>query len=201
MVPAAASIVSQPAGASPAFKRFKMNKTFLILGAIVVALLLFVGYFFSVKNTITAKRFQIEAAYKNDQNILSEVTNTMKTKGMVNKEYQQAVITSIEKALSGRYGSGGAKQAILLLKEDNPKMDATTFNELSRYVEIGYAKFSASQTSRLDMLRAYDTYRMSYPQAMFCSGASDLKEFRTLVVSDDTHKAFDTGTQNAVNPF
>lgn len=186
-----------------------MNKSTIVVIAVLAFLGIFglatMGWGVSTYNGFVASENSIVASYKQDQNVDSEILNTIRSQGSVGKEYESAVLNAIDKSIKGRYGNDGAKQAILFLKEDNPKMDPAVFLKISEAIEAGYAKFSASQATRVDKVRSYQTSTQTFPASIVAKVCGfpriDLEKYGKVVISGETQKNFDTGTQNAVDPF
>lgn len=184
-----------------------MNFSKGLIATIIIGVFVLITAFACIGtyNNLVSLEQGIEASYKDNQNVYSSITNNMKSQGLVVKEYEDAVLKSIDKAIQGRYGTGGAKQAILFLKEDNPRIDPAIFSKLSAVIEAGYNKFEAAQTSRLDRIRIYKTELRSFPNNMLAGALGfpkiDLAKYETIVVSSDTKKAFETGIADPVNPL
>jgi len=159
----------------------------------------------SFYNTSIGFEEQLNAVHTDTQNVFAKATKTMKREGFTLGKYSKDVIASINASIGGRYGKGGAKGAMLWLKEQNPKMDTTLYKQLNQVIEAGYTEFADIQTRKLEIVRAYNTYLKSFPNNIFAAVLSfpkkDLEKLSAIVTDANTQQTFQTGKEDMSNPF
>lgn len=159
----------------------------------------------SFYNTSIAFEEQLNVVHTDTQNVFSKATKTMTRKGYTLGKYSKDVIASINASIGGRYGKGGAKGAMLWLKENNPKMDTALYTQLNQVIESGYAEFADIQTRKLEIVRAYNTHLKTFPNNLFATVFSfpkrDLSKLSSIVTDAKTTKTFQTGEEDMSNPF
>lgn len=183
----------------------KPFKWAIIGGIIAVVILLLGGMSCSYRNDFVRSENAIIFQDKEMQNVFTIMVNNMKSQGLNQTAYKDAVIQAIDKAIQGRYGANGAQQAILFLKEDNPKIDPATYTKMANVIEAGYARFEAAQRKKIDLVRIYKNKAEMFPGALFASilgfPRKPWEELERIITSGTTKKTWETGEMDAVDPY
>jgi hypothetical protein len=174
----------------------------IVIGVIVLLVAIKAITFY---NGAISYEAQLEAVHTDTKNVFAKATKTMKRQGFTLSKYSGDVLKAIEASISGRYGEGGAKGAMLWLKEHNPTMDTKLYEQLNRVIEAGYDEFAALQTKKLDIVRSYEVYIKTFPNVIFANvmgfPKKDLKKLSAIVTDRNTNQAFETGEEDMSNPF
>lgn len=137
-------------------------KIALVVGGIFLTLILGVAAIFGLSYVSYANKGnewenQIDASYKNNQNILGQYSLKVQEAAHVSDKYSEALTALISKALDARYGEDGSKAAFQWIQEQNPNLDPQVYVKLQQIIEAGRNEFKVSQTSLLDQCRVYKT--------------------------------------------
>lgn len=180
---------------------FKNPKVFYGLGCLVLAII----WLFTLNNSMVTLREQIETKAKDNQQIYSAIRIKIEQSGLVVNTYSDQVIRGIEAAIGGRYGNGGAKGAMLWVKEQNPQIDPVVYTKLQQIIEAEFSKFEANQTTLLDLGRIYKTKAQKLPGSIFVGilgfSKEDVDKYMTVLTTKEAKEDFATGTMTAPNTF
>lgn len=172
------------------------------LAGLVVILVVWVVIF---NNGMVDLQEQIEAKNKDNQQIYSSINIKIEQSGLVASEYSDKVIRAIETAIGDRYGDGGAKGAMLWLKEHNPEIKPEVYTKIQQIVESEFTRFEANQTTLLEFCRIYKAKIRKFPGNMLAGvlgfSKSDIEPFMTVLTTAIAQGAFKTGTMVAPNTF
>lgn len=173
-------------------------------GVLSVAALIAI-YVITFNNGLVSLKNQISAAYKNNQQVYSSIRIQIEQSGLVAETYSDQVIRAIQEAMTNRYGGGGAKGAMLWIKEQNPTIDLATFTKIQQIIEVSYIRFEANQTTLLDKGRIFDTRIEQFPGSLLAGvlgwSHADIEPFMTVLTSADAQRDFSTGTMTAPSTF
>lgn len=151
---------------------------------------------YSAKSTGNRLINDIEAAYEQNQNVLSSVTGKVaelaQVPGMM-AEDMQAVIAA---ALSARYGEDGSKAMFQMIQEQNPQLDSAVYTKLQQAIESGRDDFQLAQKRLIDLKRVYKTAAGSPWKGIWMNAtgytAEKVDKYH-IVIDDSTERAFETG--------
>lgn len=168
----------------------------LIIGSVVAAFVLVSGCSaVSYRNDFISAENDLQAQYDKNQNTYSGYFNTIKELAQVPEMYAKDLKDVYTAAIQGRYGSDGAKQMVLFVKEHNPSLDPAMYGRIQTAIVAGRAKFEAEQNELLDKKRVYLNTTQRAPGSVFASVLGypriDMNKIG-IVIDDNTAKAFDT---------
>jgi hypothetical protein len=173
----------------------------VIIGVIAMLAIKAISFY----NSSIGYEEQLSAVHTDTQNVFSKATKTMTRQGFTLGKYSKDVISAINASIGGRYGEGGAKSAMLWLKEQNPTMDTTLYKQLNQVIEAGYTEFADIQTRKLEIVRAYNVHLKTFPNVVFASALGfpkrDLAKLSAIVTDKNTNQSFETGEEKMDNPF
>ena len=143
---------------------------------------------------------QLVAEYENNQNILAQgqqmVQEAAQVTGMLTED--QAKI--IKDAVTGRYGADGAKATWLMLKEQNPQLDASLYKKVQQLIESYRIEFKNSQTKLIDIKRQYESYMQHPWTGLWARMAGlphvDLNKFKPII-TDRVEEVYAKGKEAA----
>lgn len=171
----------------------------LIVGAAGIGIMSYITY----ANKGNEWEQQIDANYKDNQNVLGQYSLKVKEVAHVSDKYKDALKEVVTGAITGRYGEEGSKATMQWITEQNPTIDPAIFIKIQQVIEAGRNEFKVSQTTLLDKCRIYKT-ESGYLWAGFWFKLAGypkegLEKKCTPVQSDYSKKAFDTGIETGVN--
>lgn len=171
-----------------------------------LALVFLLGaYVVSFNNSMIELQSQIEAKHKDNKQVYGSILTKIKGISGTASEYSDQVVRAIEVAIGSRYGDGGAKGAMLWLKENNPEIKDTLYLKLSQVIESEFTRFEANQTTILDYERVYRNKVKKFPGNILASilgfSMDDIKPFMTVLTTAAANEAFETGTMQELDPF
>lgn len=170
----------------------------LILGGVAICGLSYISY----SNQGNEFEQQIDASYKNNQNVLGQYSLKVKEAAHVGDKYSEALTQVITKALDARYGEEGSKAAMQWITEQNPNLDPQVYVKLQQIIEAGRNEFKVHQTTLLDQCRIYKTqtgylwsgfwFRLAgYPK-------EGLEKKCTIINSEYSQDAYKSGVEKGV---
>lgn len=177
-------------------------KALLIAVGIIAAIggVLGISYI-SAYNTGNRLEQQLKATQNNNRNVLAQYGNRITEAAQITEMQRDDVIKVINAAMEGRYGNDGARQVILLVKEQNPNLDSTVYVQLQRMIESGRREFQVEQTKMLDVKRTYETQLGSFWTGTWLRVAGypriNLDEFQ-IVSTERANNAFDTKIEESI---
>lgn len=128
-----------------------------------------------------------------------------KLSAQVATQYGDLVIEAIETGTSGRYGDDGAQAALLFITEQNPNIDGTVYKEVQRTVESAFTDLQSAQTTKHDMISAYDhqltTAWGSFVAHQFGFPKIDIEKARQVITTSEMKDARQSGKLSAPTLF
>lgn len=101
---------------------------------------------------------QIEATYRNNQNVLSSYTTRIREMAQIPAMMTEDLTTVMETALSARYGDEGSQAVFQWINENYPgRVDPALYTRIQAAIEAGRIEFRNEQTLLLDQKRVYQT--------------------------------------------
>lgn len=138
----------------------------------------------------------IIAKHKDNQNVLSKYTMTVREMVQVPDMYTADLRKVIEADMSGRYGPDGSTATMQWIKERNLPFDSSLYMRLQNTIEAGRFEFANNQTQLLDMKRSYRTALNSFWRGKMLHLAGypkvNLDDYNIIVAGEVTEK-FRTG--------
>lgn len=199
-----------------------MKKSLIILIVVGVVLgaigLGFYGYANGINSDGVKMESSLNAQYLDNQNELSSYkTSFYEQIGVANLKSDK-MDQIIEDAVKGRYdgkmapGTGGAMFSAIT--EAYPNVNLDIYDKIVDFIRASREAYKQKQSKLIDMLRAYDNWRrdglvrkhfvrmMGFPSdglearigKTVTRGQAALDQMWTIVTTDDTKKAYETGT-------
>lgn len=186
-----------------------MNKG--VLGTIaVVGVLLLIGVFgyfvmgVSISNQAATLEAQLQAQYKDNQNIYDNYFKKVKEIAQVPDMYVEDLQKVYKTAIGARYGADGSKAMFQFIKEHNPTFDSSLYTKIQQVIEAGRKDFEVAQRTLLDKKSVYTMKLDQFPFGFFARANGwpkmNLKEI-DIVTSDRTDKVFETKRDNETVSF
>ena len=132
------------------------TKSIIILAAVIIGLVIFIGYPVHVYNYCATTEVDILAAQNNCKINMSQALTQVKGADKVLTREEKKLIEVMNIAVS-RYDN--IDGAFTFIQEDNLQVSAVSYEQVRQTLEIYYTKFYATQTSLNDMARAYKRKR------------------------------------------
>jgi len=177
----------------------------VIVGLIIVLVGSVIIYGISTYNSCNTQEKGITAVDRDMQNVHASIFSQIKSQGLAVEKYGEMVIQAIEVAMSGRYGKTGSQAAFQWLSEQNPSISPQIMEKLQVAIEAGYNKFEATQRTKIDRIRIYETDLGAFPKGMvakmFGYPKIDLDELKQVIVTAETKKVFETKEMEVIDPF
>ena len=183
-----------------------ISKILLGFGAVIALLIAIVG----ISTVTTYNGFaKSEAAIQAEDRNIDVIGGSAYVKGklsaQVATQYGDLVVTAIKAGTEGRYGPDGAKAALLVITEQNPNIDASVYKEVQRTVESAFTDLQTAQTTKNDMIGAYDhqltTAWGSLVAGTFGFPRIDLEKARQVITTSEMKDARQTGELTAPDLF
>lgn len=182
-----------------------MKAIFISLGILAGSLLLGAAFVFasyiSASNYGAAMEEQLEAKYKNNQNVLSNYTARVREIAQVPDMYTEDLKKVLQADLEGRYGESGSTATFQWIQERQLPFDNTLYNRLANTIEAGRNEFANNQQQLLDIKRSYQTSLKLYWRGHMLRLAGypkvNLDDFKIIVLDDVTQK-FETGVDQTL---
>lgn len=175
-----------------------MKTTFCVIGIIVSIFGIgFITEFISTYNYGARTEKQIQAEYKDMENILGQyslkVIETAQVPKMMRNDLKKVIVAS----MTSRYGAGGSKATFQWIKENYPgKVNPELYKQIQQIIEAGRNKFENAQTKFIDIKRSYETNLNYLIKGAFLRLTGypkiNLNKF-TIISSEHAIKAFQTG--------
>lgn len=174
----------------------------IILGAIFCAVILIVGAaYLTYANQGARFEARIDAQRLQNENLLAQHEQKVLEAAQVPAMQTEDLKSMYRDVMQGRYGAEGSKALFQMLREDNPKLDQTTYIKLQQIIEAGRNDFANGQKNLLDVCRAYKT-NLKAPWSGFWLGVAgypqiDLDKQCAIVSTNRAGAAFETGKETA----
>ena len=183
-----------------------MNKVLMIVlggivGMFISAILLAVVSFVTYYNYGNSIERQIEAAYEDNQNVLSQYTLKIQEMAQVPEMYKDDLKEVYTAAITGRYGKDGSSAMFQWLKEHNPNFSDKLYTKIQQVMEAGRNKFEHAQTKLIDLKRQYKTKLGNFWSGLWLKLIGypkiNLDDFK-VVKSTKAVETFDSGIDSGV---
>lgn len=171
-----------------------------IFAIIVLLVIVLISSYISAYNYANGKEKEIIAQYDQNQNTLSNLTNTISGLVEVSDLAKEQIKEVTKAALEGRYGANGNRAVVIAVQEAYPgTLDPTTYNKIMTAVESNRLAFAEEQKKLIAIKQGYDTERGSFIRGKFIALAGypkiDLSKYN-IVISDVAATTFETGRDN-----
>jgi hypothetical protein len=151
------------------------------------------GYVLSVRSSANRMEKNVVYQYEQNKNNYDKMWKTFKETAGVTSMYTEDLEKVYKSAIQGRYGEGGSKAVIQMLKEQNPNFDQSSYKRLQEIIEAGRSDFEENQKMLLDKKKQYVTFLDELPEGaiagFFGFPKVDLNQFQ-IVTSDRTEGTF-----------
>lgn len=172
-----------------------------LLAVILFAAIAIGGVFATAYNYGIATEQQIEAKWKDNQNVLSNYSQTLIELAQVPEMYREDFTQLVKADMEGRYGEDGSTAMMQWIQERGLNFDSSLYANIQQPIEAGRKDFANNQRQLLDMKRVYQTELDSFPRnfAFNILGFPkiDLDKYNAIVTADTARK-FETGVDEAV---
>jgi hypothetical protein len=175
-----------------------------LIGAAVALVVVVVGVFvygigvlngeMRLKNAITAKQRDNYSEMDNMWKKISQVAQVTDAQ----KSALLEIFTGYAKARSAGKEGGSLANWI---HESVPNVDTSTYVNLQNIITASRDRWTTQQKELLDMNREHDNIITVFPSSMVCGMFGRTKIEVTIVTSDRTEKAFETGRDNDTTVF
>lgn len=181
------------------------SKTFMAIGVALVTLIgvVLIGLVsvVTVLNTETDLATRITAKQRDNQNEMDGMWKTISQAAQVT-EAQKNALLDIFKGYAGARSSGAAGGSLATwIKESVPNVDVSTYNNLMNVIVSKRDGFVRRQKELLDLSREHNRTLRSIPSGWICSIFGRKEIPVTIVTSDRTERAFESGKDNNVDLF
>jgi len=173
------------------------------IGAVLVifAAVMVNGYL-DFSNSANNFENQINAQYKQNQNVYDNGWKKVQEVAQVPEMYTESVKKVFVSAIQGRYGANGATATFAAIQEANPNIDSSLFLRVQQVVEDFHNRFEESQKRLLSIKQEYDNLRTATTGGRLYNTFGhyphlDLTKF-DIVTSDETESAFQTKKAGAL---
>lgn len=198
-------------------KSSKGNATLAVLLGVVVLAVVVIGMAVGFYNTANSLSQSTVAQWQSNQSRYDGFWKMVKETAQVTDKYKTDFKNIFIGAIEGRYKDNGMGQMFAMIKEENPRLDASLYTKIQQVIEAGRGDFMRSQDDLLDKQRRLGTHLSSATGALF-SGflglpkevLGDLRPPRDkdgdgkytaldypIVTSGKTKEVFSTGEDNA----
>lgn len=170
----------------------------------VLLIVLAIGVFFNAK--FTAERFEA-ALVANDQqmqNVNGIMHNKLAMQGFTVEKYGKDFIGAIE-ANAKRY-EGDKAGMMKWVQETSTSMPSDVHQKFMNTIDAAYSEFEASQTQKISVAQEYSSFLNASVTGMIAKflgyPSTKGKEIMDRIISStSTKKAWQTGVDDAVDPF
>lgn len=179
-----------------------MKTALSIVGVIAVFILVCVVSFVTNYNYGNRTERELEAEYKNMENILAQyslkVREVAQVPGMKTEDLQKVT----RDAMAGRYGNNGSKAVFQWIQENYPgQITDATYVQIQQVMEAGRNEFKNAQTKFIDLERTYKTNLGYLWKGFWLKVAGypkiDLSKFK-MISSGHAQKAFESGVDEPI---
>jgi hypothetical protein len=164
-------------------------------------ILIVVVGFISANNSETRLRNQITAKQRDNQNVYDTMIKTIRQNAEVTDAQAQAIGKVFTQYAGARATPTGSFAGALHETVPNLERTSQTFINLQNILTGARSSFQANQTALLDLKREHDDALTVFPSSVFCSWAGKQPIDVTIVTSDRTQNAFQTGVDNDTQVF
>lgn len=129
-----------------------------VVGLIFLILVCFGFGYIGWSNGANKFEADIPAQYQQMQNVYDNGWKQVMEENQIADKYADQVKDIFQGIMTGRYGANGSQAIFQMIKEDNPKVDASLLKKVQESIERFHAEFSASQTQIIALKQSYQTY-------------------------------------------
>ncbi|WP_207731546.1 hypothetical protein [Clostridium botulinum] len=168
-----------------------MKKTIsFILLSVFIIILIFGGTILSHRSHMVALEERVNAQYSDNKSSYDNMWKKFKEATQITDIQAEKMKDVYKDIITGRYND--TKLLFKAVKEDNPKLDQSTFTNLQNEIMSSRNAFNNNQKQMSDIIREYNTYvRKNFITATLLNyRTKDMKDF--ITTSEKTEKAFDT---------
>lgn len=176
---------------------------------LLVAGSFFIGYL-GYRNTAQSFEVDIPAQYTQTQNVYDNGWKKVVEMAQVPALQASQVKDVYAGVMTGRYGAGGSKALISLIKEDNPKLGETTYLEIQRSVDAFHDSFQAAQNNLIARKQEYAKFVTATTAGIFYNWLGNYphihigvpagtKDDYQIVTSDKTQTDFQNHKSEPLN--
>jgi len=170
----------------------------IVVGIALLVLLPF-GAYVSAYNTANTFEQQVPAIYEDNQQTLGQYGQKLQEAAQIPTMMADDWARVFQGVMQGRYGTDGAKSALLLIKEQNPTLDSKVYIQLQQIIEAGRDDFTNKQQKLIDVKRAYRTSLGSFWTGTFMKFAGFPKlKIGYPDLKDDDYPAITTGRASKI---
>lgn len=170
----------------------------------VSVICLVVFYLFGIYNTAIRYENQLDAVYKDNQNILSNAYyGPLEAAGLGEQKYKDMMLDIVTATSQGYKGATGGKAIMLWLGQTYPNLSSELQMKFVSIGEKGLAQFGASQTKLLSIGQKYNDFLETRPGGFFANFMGfpkklNLKEILTPVTDASTQESFKTKQRSPI---
>lgn len=173
----------------------------VILGiGLIIGLSLFATYV-SYHNMGVRMEQSLGAVWEENKVVLNSYTSKVQEVAQVPDMFRDDLEKVIEKTFEGRYGQDGSKAVFQFIQEQNMSLDPQLYRSIQQVMESGRNEFKTTQTSLIDVKRAYETQLNSFWSGLWLGLAGfpkvDLSKYQ-IIVLDEVDTKFNTGKDEVI---
>lgn len=177
--------------------------TGLIIGGVIALIVLILigtvaSSYISAKNFGNRSEIQLDAKYKNNENVLSSGYQQLAGVVQVTEMARDDLEKVFRAAITSREGPEGSKAVVKFVRESNPNLDPALYRKVQQIVEATQKEFQQSQTEFLAQKANYEIALGSFWQGMWLDFAGypkkNLADYK-IISTDAAADAFKTGKQ------
>lgn len=170
-----------------------------ILAIIAVLVVVVISIFVSANNRAVALENGLDAAYQNNQNILTtyyqKVQEAAQIPGMMSEAQRKVIRDSLE----GRYGKDGSRAVFQSIQEQNPTVSEALYIKVQTIVEAGRDEYKNGQSMMIDKARVYttvlDTIPGGFVMRMMGFPRKDMNKYKP-VITDSVDQVYQRGRES-----
>ncbi|MBT3729034.1 hypothetical protein HOF65_03910 [bacterium] len=169
--------------------KFKENKGKIIAAVIAVVVLI---WGVSIDNQMKRFENRIGAIDLDMQSVHASIFQQMKQQGVAVNKYGSMVI----EALEATFGENGSQAAFQWLQNQGT-IPPSVMDKLGSAIEAGYNRFDAVQRTKIDTVRSYQDFAVTFPKNIVASvrgyPTKSWDELYKIVTSAQTKADFASG--------
>lgn len=166
-----------------------MTTTLIVILAIVVLIIIWIGMYFSYNNKEIALRKESDAQRGKIETVRDRMFQIIREQANVSNEYREAFNEIYPKIIAGRYEHGG--ELMKWIQEANPQFDTSLYKTVANSIEVQRTAFTSTQNRMLDIINQRATLIESYPSRWFIRNKSAIDY--TPISTSDTKMVMATG--------
>lgn len=174
----------------------------LALIGIVVFLVFGVITYMSYANKGNRYEQDIDAKYKDNENVYAQGTQAIMEIAQVPAMYVGDLTKVVTADIQGRYGPNGSSATMQWIKERGLSLDTKMYERIQQTILAFRGKFEDAQRGLLDQCRSYKTALGNMPGSAMYSFAGypkfNLKEHCEIVTTDKARQTFETKRDSGI---